>query len=71
MLPKIEHPIYKIKIPSLKKDHSFRPFLVKEEKLLLMALEAHDSIHMTTILQHMSRQLKTIRLSMYGSLHAI
>ena len=40
MLPKIEYPIYKIKVPSLKKDHSFRPFLVKEEKLLLIAKES-------------------------------
>lgn len=43
MLPKIEHPVYKIKIPSLKKDHSFRPFLVKEEKLLLMAKESKNN----------------------------
>lgn len=43
MLPKIEHPVYKIKIPSLKKDHSFRPFLVKEEKVLLMAKESKNN----------------------------
>jgi hypothetical protein len=43
MLPKIDHPVYKIKIPSLKKDHSFRPFLVKEEKLLLMAKESKNN----------------------------
>jgi hypothetical protein len=38
-LPKIDYPVYNIKIPSLKKDFKFRPFLVKEEKLLLMAKE--------------------------------
>lgn len=43
MLPKIDHPIFKIKIPSLRKEHSFRPFLVKEEKLLLMAKESQNS----------------------------
>lgn len=43
MLPKIEHPTFKIKIPSLKKDHSFRPFLVKEEKVLLMAKESKNN----------------------------
>jgi len=42
-LPKIEHPIYRIKIPSIGKDHSFRPFLVKEEKLLLMAKESNNN----------------------------
>lgn len=42
ILPKIDYPIYKIKIPSLKKDYQFRPFLVKEEKLLLMAKESEN-----------------------------
>lgn len=52
MLPKIEHPINKINIPSTKKDHSFRPFLVKEEKLLLMAKESgNDSDIFTSIKQ--------------------
>lgn len=38
-LPKIDQPIYNIEIPSLKKNYPFRPFLVKEEKLILMAKE--------------------------------
>jgi hypothetical protein len=38
-LPKISYPTYKIKVPSVKKNFNFRPFLVKEEKLLLMAKE--------------------------------
>lgn len=42
-LPKIDHPVYKVKVPSLKKDFQFRPFLVKEEKLLLMAKESDVS----------------------------
>lgn len=42
MLPKIEHPIHNIEIPSTKKVMKFRPFLVKEEKLLLMAKEAES-----------------------------
>jgi hypothetical protein len=39
-LPKIDQPIYNIKVPSLNKNVKFRPFLVKEEKLLLMAKES-------------------------------
>lgn len=39
-LPKIDQPIYTIKVPSLNKNVKFRPFLVKEEKLLLMAKES-------------------------------
>lgn len=42
-LPKIEYPIHKIEVPSLKKTFKFRPFLVKEEKLLLMAKESEDA----------------------------
>lgn len=42
-LPKIDYPVHKIKVSSLKKDFQFRPFLVKEEKLLLMAKESDNS----------------------------
>jgi hypothetical protein len=42
-LPKIDYPILNIKIPSLKKDVMFRPFLVKEEKLLFMAKESNNN----------------------------
>ena len=42
-LPKIDYPIINIKVPSLKKDFRFRPFLVKEEKLLLMAKESDNA----------------------------
>lgn len=51
MLPKIEYPIYKIKVPSLKKDHSFRPFLVKEEKLLLIAKESGNEADIFTAIK--------------------
>jgi hypothetical protein len=47
-LPKINYPIYNIKIPSLKKSFKFRPFLVKEEKLLLMAKESQNSSDILT-----------------------
>ena len=36
-LPKIEHPTYKLSVPSTKKSITFRPFTVKEEKILLTA----------------------------------
>ena len=41
-LPKIDYPIFDVYLKSLKKKVKFRPFLVKEEKLLLMAKEAED-----------------------------
>lgn len=42
MLPKIDTPLYEIELPLLKKKVQFRPFLVKEEKILLMAMESED-----------------------------
>lgn len=50
MLPKIDLPIYELKLPSNGKTIKVRPFIVKEEKMLLMALESgeeKDIIEMT------------------------
>jgi hypothetical protein len=41
-LPKVKHQIYDFVIPSTGKKESFRPFLVKEEKILLMAKASDD-----------------------------
>ena len=42
MLPKIKHPTFEIKIPSTGKKELFRQFLVREEKVLLMAKSSED-----------------------------
>ena len=42
--PKIQYPLYKITIPSLKKENTARPFLVKEEKILLHAKSSGERI---------------------------
>ena len=41
-LPKVATPTYELKIPSTGKTVKFRPFLVKEEKLMLIALESGE-----------------------------
>ena len=41
-IPKIDLPTYKLRLESLEKEITFRPFVVKEEKILLMALESKD-----------------------------
>lgn len=41
-LPKISYPIFTINIPSLGKDVKFRSFLVKDEKVLLVAQNSKD-----------------------------
>ena len=43
-LPKIDLPIYEVRLPSNNKPIKIRPFLVKEEKLLLMALQSEDDV---------------------------
>jgi hypothetical protein len=42
MLPKLDVPIYEVKLISNEKIIRFRPFLVKEQKLFLMAAESED-----------------------------
>ena len=41
-LPKIATPTYELEIPSSKKTIKYRPFLVKEEKILIIAMESED-----------------------------
>lgn len=50
-LPKLDYPIYNIKVPSLKKEFKFRPFLVKEEKLLLMAKENDNPVEILSTIK--------------------
>lgn len=42
MLPKLDTPIFTIELPLTKKKLRYRSFLVKEEKILLMAIESQD-----------------------------
>ena len=41
-LPEIATPVYTLTVPSTKKRVKYRPFLVKEQKLLILALENDD-----------------------------
>ena len=42
-LPKISTPTYELVLPSSNKKIKYRPFLVKEEKLLILAMESQDT----------------------------
>ena len=46
-LPTIETPTYELKLPSNGKKIKYRPFLVKEEKILIIALESRDQSEIT------------------------
>ena len=46
-LPKIATPTYELTLPSNKKKITYRPFLVKEEKILILAMESGDPSEIT------------------------
>ena len=50
-LPKIATPTYELVLPSTDQTIQFRPFLVKEEKLLVLALESEDTKQITTAIK--------------------
>ena len=50
-LPKVTTPTYELIVPSTGKKVSYRPFLVKEEKTLLTAMESGDTPTMTRAMQ--------------------
>ena len=47
-LPKINTPTYELTLPSNNKKIKYRPFLVREEKILIMALESEDTSQITS-----------------------
>jgi len=50
-LPKIVTPEYDLVLPSTQKKITYRPFLVKEEKLLVLALESESTKQITTAIK--------------------
>lgn len=46
-LPKLVPPTYELVLPSTEQKIKYRPFLVKEEKILLLAIESEDETQMT------------------------
>ena len=51
-LPKISTPTYELELPSTGKEIQYRPFLVKEEKLLVLALESENTKEITTAIKN-------------------
>ena len=50
-LPKIATPTYELELPSTGASIQYRPFLVKEEKVLVIALESEDNKQITTAIK--------------------
>ena len=54
-LPKIATPTYELVLPSTGKNIKYRPFLVKEEKVLVIALESEDNKQITNAIKSVLR----------------
>ena len=50
-LPKLEVPIYELTVPSTDEKIKYRPFLVKEEKILLIAMESGEQESIVTAIK--------------------
>ncbi len=70
-LPKIATPTYEMVLPSSNKKIKYRPFLVKEEKILIIAMESEDQKQITNALKTvinnciLTRGIKVDKLSTF------
>ena len=52
-LPRIDTPTYQTQLPSTGETLQYRPFLVKEQKVIMMAQESQDKIQMMSSMIHL------------------
>ena len=70
-LPKIATPTYELVLPSSDRKIKYRPFLVKEEKILIIAMESEDQKQITNAIKSvinnciLSRGIKVDKLSTF------
>jgi hypothetical protein len=70
-LPKISTPTYELELPSTGKKVKYRPFLVKEEKILIIAMESEDEKQITNAIKEVissciiTRGIKVDQLSTF------
>lgn len=60
-LPKISTPTYELELPSNGKKIKYRPFLVKEEKILILALESQDTKQITNAIKQVLKDCVSTR----------
>ena len=68
-LPKISTPTYELVLPSSEKTIQYRPFLVREEKLLVLALESEDTKQITTAIKSVIKACSDFNIN-YLTLYA-
>ena len=70
-LPKIATPTYELVLPSSDRKIKFRPFLVKEEKILILAMESQDTKQIANAVKNvitnciLTRGIKVDKLSTF------
>lgn len=69
-LPKLNAPSYELRIPSTNKTVTYRPYLVKEEKILMMAMESNDDRQMIRAIKEVisactNGEVDTSRITMF------
>ena len=67
-LPKLTTPTYELEVPSTDEKIKYRPFLVKEEKVLLMAMESgknEDILQATKTIVESTIAINTFLKSIY------
>ena len=70
-LPTIATPTYELTLPSSDKKIKYRPFLVKEEKILILAMESEDTKQIASSIKNviskciLSRGIKVEKLSTF------
>lgn len=69
-LPEIKHPIFKLKVPSTNKEIRYRPYTVKEEKLLLTVRLSDDIDEIITTIKQIIQncvldELNSEKLAMF------
>mgnify|MGYP001322568575 FL=1 len=63
-LPTVDLPTHELEIPSNKKKIKFRPFLVKEEKVLLLALESDNDVNIREAVLNLLKGCVTSRVKL-------
>jgi len=63
-LPTLDLPTYELEVPSTGKSIKYRPFLVKEEKVLLLALEGDDEKAIEVAVKNLLKGCITSRIKL-------
>ena len=63
-LPKVDLPTYELDLPSNKKKIKYRPFLVKEEKILLLALESDNEQNIRDAVHNLIKSCVTTKIKL-------